>query len=290
MRRVGFEIGDDERTECYLSALPGDAGGLAANVDRWRQQMSLAPLGPEELAALPRAPILDRDAVEIDLRGTWKGMSGREDGESFRMIGWLAIDPQGSLFFRIVGPSAVVDREADAFRAVGRSFRRASGRAEVDAAATAIAATSPKLGRALAWQTPEGWQRAPDRPMREVGFSIGGNPRAEAYVTVLFGQAGGALANVNRWRQQMGRPALARAEIEDLPRIDVLGGEALVVEVDGSFTGMDGARVDEAYLLGAVCTLADCTVFVKLTGPRDVVAPERERFVAFCRSLTSAEK
>ncbi len=126
MRSASFRVAGDERAECYLTLLSGDGGGLAANVDRWLAQMSAPPASAAELAALPRAELLGREAVLVDFRGTWKGMNGGERREDQRLIGLLAIDSAGSAFLKMIGPEGVVSAEIDAFHALARSFRIAS--------------------------------------------------------------------------------------------------------------------------------------------------------------------
>ena len=92
-------------------------------------------------------------------------------------------------------------------------------------------------------------------------------------------------ANVNRWRDQMGQPDLSAAELDALPKIDMFGVRASLVEIDGVYTGMGDELKTEAKMLGTVALLGQTSVFVKMTGPREQVAAERDRFIAFCESL-----
>ena len=112
-----------------------------------------------------------------------------------------------------------------------------------------------------------------------------GAKEAECYVTVLSGRAGGVGANVNLWREQMGQPPLGEAEFAALRRLPMLGTAGVYVRVEGRYRGKVDEQVEEAMLLGVVCVLDEGTVFVKMTGPTAEVAPEEERFLAFCRSL-----
>ena len=121
--------------------------------------------------------------------------------------------------------------------------------------------------------------------MREVTFLLGEGGQAECYVTLLAGDGGGAFANVNRWRDQMGQGDLSSTEFDQLPRIDMLGTEGIVVQVDGTYRGMGDELVERAALLGAVCELPARAVFVKLIGPAELVRGAREEFLSFCESL-----
>jgi hypothetical protein len=114
---------------------------------------------------------------------------------------------------------------------------------------------------------------------------LGRGREVECYVTVLSGSGGGLEANVNRWRQQMGQPPMTAAEIAALPAIPMLGVEARLVRMAGSFTGMDGTTRTGSMLLGAVCELGRHSVFVKMTGPMAEVGAQEAHFEAFCRSL-----
>jgi hypothetical protein len=123
MRAASFRVAGDERAECYLTLLGGDAGGLGANVDRWRKQMSLSPSTPQELAALEHCKLLGKDAVFLDLSGKWTGMNGAAAQDGYRLIGALLVDASGSAFLKMVGPSAVIDGQIENFKALAGSFR-----------------------------------------------------------------------------------------------------------------------------------------------------------------------
>jgi len=137
------------------------------------------------------------------------------------------------------------------------------------------------------WQVPEGWSEAPATSMRIGNFKVASSPETECYLTLLKGTAGGVDANINRWRRQMDQPELKPEEIAALPKTDALGQQVPVVEIEGSFTGMAGQKFPDYMLLGTVATLADETLFVKMTGPAAVVKAEKDHFLAFCKSLSS---
>jgi hypothetical protein len=138
------------------------------------------------------------------------------------------------------------------------------------------------------WQVPEGWSEVAATSMRIGNFKVAASPEAECYLTVLKGVAGGVDANINRWRRQMGQPELKAEEIAALPKVDVLGKPSPLVEINGSFTGMAGQQFPNYTLTGVVVLLTDQTLFVKMTGPTAVVTAEKDRFQAFCKSLTEA--
>ena len=135
------------------------------------------------------------------------------------------------------------------------------------------------------WKAPKGWVRGPERNMRMVTYSPGGRADTECYVTVLSRRAGGEVENLNRWREQMGQPALSTEEIAALPTVTVLGEPCRLLEVAGSFTDLAGARREGILLLGVVRMLPEQVYTLKMTGPEDVVRGEKANFISFCESL-----
>jgi hypothetical protein len=287
MRIANFTPAGDERAECYLTMLSGDAGGLGANVNRWRTQLGLPPLGSRELEALPQKPMFGRDAVFVDFAGTWKGMSGTDAQEHWRLAGMLLFDPNGAAFLKMTGPDEVVEAQVDAMCKLATSFRSA-GAANSDATtstptesastATSTSGASETAG-GFSFTMPAGWHKAPDRPARAFTLFAGAGEGLECYVTALGGDAGGTLANVNRWRGQFGLSPVNDQELAAMTTLQVLGRDAVLVECDGA----------AGSLIGASCNGTDRSVFVKMTGPRDLVKAQRAAFLEFCASLGEAK-
>jgi hypothetical protein len=285
MRVANFALPGDERAECYLCLLGGDAGGLAANVNRWRTQISLGAMSAEELNHLPQSPLFGRDAVLVDFAGTWKGMGGGEARAGWRLVGLLLVEPGGSAFLKMTGPDHVVAAQRAAFRALARSFRSAGSGPETTASTTAGEAHETPAGPGIAdsaagftFRIPAGWSRAPDRPARAFTLFAGAGEGLECYVTTLGGGAGGALANVNRWRGQIGLSPITEADLAHLPTANLLGRSALLVECAAAKTS----------LMGMASNSSDRSVFVKMTGPRELVEAQRAAFLEFCASLYEA--
>jgi hypothetical protein len=121
--------------------------------------------------------------------------------------------------------------------------------------------------------------------MRLASFAPEGTTDTEVYITVLAGSGGGLRPNLDRWRDQMGLPAMSEAEFGGLLREKILGTEAVFCTFEGSFTGMGGAPRENWMLLGMALDRGGDSVFVKMTGPADVVRGEQDRFRAFCESF-----
>jgi hypothetical protein len=319
MRAASFAIASAPEIDCSLTLLPAGGGGLAANLNRWRRQMSLRELSSDELRALPTLPVLGMQAALLECDGTYTGMGTGPAQPGAKLLGVALERGGGAIFVKMVGPAAAVARERKNFEALCRSLSAAPddastagpstagrstagpsadmpvtkgpvaeapiARAPVAEAPVALAPPAASASAPQTWTAPPTWKRVQASSMRLVSFAVGSAGATECYVTVLEGGGGGLAANINRWRQQMAQPELTAAEIAALPAIPMLGTQGRLVRIQGHFTGMDGASRNDAMMLGAVCELASQSVFVKMVGPATEVAAEEERFAAFCRSL-----
>lgn len=140
----------------------------------------------------------------------------------------------------------------------------------------------------FAYDLPEGWRARPASGMRVVDLEVAGDPTTEAYLTILGGSGGGIAANVERWQAQMGEEG-APAPIVEQSEGPLLGGEAVVVVIDGHYRGMGQADLPDARMVAAILPSNQFTVFAKMIGPRAVVEAETEAFSAWCASLRLSE-
>ena len=138
------------------------------------------------------------------------------------------------------------------------------------------------------WVTPEGWTQAESTPTRNPNFIINGNDQAQCYVTVLKGTGGGALANINRWRQQLGLEAIDEAELALLDRITVLDKDGVYTDLEGNFSGMGTDDMSGARMLGAVVVGEQQSIFVKMIGPKAQLEGQEAAFASFVASLKVA--
>jgi len=110
-----------------------------------------------------------------------------------------------------------------------------------------------------------------------------GGAGAELAITAFPGDVGGKLANIKRWRQQLGLPAIPDAELTStLHHLDVGTLHLDHLEITGP------GDPPTTRLLGALVPYAGATWFFKLTGPEALVAAERPAFLAFLQTLRPA--
>ncbi len=293
-RNLNFRPAGDPELECFLTALGGDGGGQLANVNRWRGQMGLEAIHAIDLGELERMNFLGVPSVFVDLEGSFTGMGGAPK-EGWRMLGLLATIPGQAVSLKLTGPSEKVGAQVENFRTLAAEITRTQRGSRSDPRSSSVegaAAQSPSAGGGassssggLSWETPESWAQGPARTMRLASFVPKASPGIDISVTQLAGNGGGHKANFDRWRGQMGQEPISQAELSDLERLEVLGEEALVIEIDGRFTGMGNADLQGARMLGAMVPNGNGTLFVKLTGPREAVEAEADAFRAFLTSL-----
>ena len=140
---------------------------------------------------------------------------------------------------------------------------------------------APAAGGDLAWTVPRGWKSEPAAGMRFASFDVpaaGGN--CELSVVVLPGDAGGELANVNRWRGQLGAGALDDAALAAAARrLTAPAGKILAFDIKG-----EGGQAGKA-MAAAILSTGEKTWFFKLTGKEAAVAAARPSFQTFLKSL-----
>ncbi len=137
----------------------------------------------------------------------------------------------------------------------------------------------------LVWNIPSGWSEAPKKPMRVVTFHGGEKSKWECYISVISSQAGGIKANLSRWAKQMGSKNPDDIDISKLPNITILGQKSPLIEINGTYTDMEGIEHPNYKLIGAICPLENSTVFIKMIGPEPEVSKEKENFIELCNSL-----
>ncbi|MBL9087922.1 MAG: hypothetical protein JNM10_12365 [Planctomycetia bacterium] len=123
MRVATFVPTGAPSSEVAVSILKGTAGGVRANLDRWRGQMGAAPLTDAEFEALPRAKVLGGTAVFLAVEGAYAGMSGGAGAAGSMLLGMALPRPGDMVFVKMTGPAAEVRGEQDRFRAFCESFR-----------------------------------------------------------------------------------------------------------------------------------------------------------------------
>ncbi len=281
-RDGSWRVAGEPQTDCSLSKLKGDGGGMVANVNRWLGQMGVGKLDAKGVAQLPRLKLLGKDAVYVSTPGRYGGGMGSKPIEEARMLGLILELPGTAVFLKFVGPTKVVEAQQGNFEKLAASIR-------IDASApTQPTPTRQPAGSGrpeFTWTLPATWEDRKGRGGRVVTVDPKGAKDSECYLYLLGGDGGGIEMNINRWRGQMRQSNLSTEEIAKLERIDALGTKVVVLKIQGPFSGQSGEKIPGALLYGAVMLKEDYLLTAKMQGPADQMADEWDNFIAFCKSV-----
>ncbi len=232
MRVASFGISQDgKQADVSVIPLGGMAGTDPANVNRWRGQVGLGPLAEAEVSKLTEKVSVGAEPADLyDLAGTAPG-----NGEAQRILGVILHRDDTAWFFKMTGDAGLVEQQKPAFIAFLKSVSFGAPSAAPSAidlsqlppshppiAGTSLGtqnllvpnANTLVMGglvddRKPTWTVPSGWQEGQLAQFLVAKYVIAGaDGTAAVNVSSLAGDGGGLLANVNRWRGQLGLPPL----------------------------------------------------------------------------------
>ena len=300
-RKASFVVrGTDGKTaDVSVISFPEAAGGLLANVNRWRNQLKLDPVSDLAQAGQPM-PVAGREMFFVDLVSE---QPIGPDGSKSRILGGVLPLQGETWFFKMIGPETVVESQRETFK----QFLESVHPAEESVAETAPAPISvpmsansggstnaptpppiePSQGAPLRYKLPPGWEEKPLSPMRLASFKAVAPNGKEADVSVvsLPGMAGGDLANVNRWRGQMNLGAIDENTLaKNAEHAQANGHDYLVVDLVSD--APIGDQQEKQRILAAILDESDRSWFIKMTGEDTTVASQKNAFNDFLHSLT----
>lgn len=126
------------------------------------------------------------------------------------------------------------------------------------------------------WEVPVHWVSSAGSAMRKASYAVNHPEGAlDVAVTAFPGDVGGPLANVNRWRRQIGLDLIGADELDT--DYTPLGGQE-----PGFYTELIGS---EQSTLSATFVHDGNSWFFKMTGPTAAIEKERAEFLAVVRGL-----
>lgn len=136
------------------------------------------------------------------------------------------------------------------------------------------------------WTVPAGWQEGNPAPMRRATFVMkdAEGQTAEIVVSTFPGDVGGLLANVNRWRGQIGLGPLGADEVASITAdVDIDGTKVTVVDFE-----TDTAPAGKAHPQGMIVVTLPHegnSWFFKMTGDAPLVGAQKEELLQFVKSM-----
>jgi hypothetical protein len=131
----------------------------------------------------------------------------------------------------------------------------------------------------LQWTLPKGWTESRTGGMRYATLKPTAAGKIDVSVTVFPGTAGGELANVNRWRNQIGLAPIDDAALAKA-RAPVATKAGPISLYDFTSEGQTRSRV-----VAGLATVEGSTWFIKMTGDAAAVAAARPDFIRLVESL-----
>lgn len=138
----------------------------------------------------------------------------------------------------------------------------------------------PEGEAALKWTLPKGWSSSGSTGMRFATLKPSTPGRIDVSVVVLPGPAGGELANVNRWRGQIGLPPIDESILTSQRK--VLRSRAGNVSLF-DFSSQDNPST--RMVVGLLQTADGNTWFLKMTGDEEPVGRAKPDFLKWMESL-----
>jgi hypothetical protein len=269
MRVASFSVTGSSGETADVGVIPLPTGGdELALVNMWRDQMQLPSLTNEtstETISVGKdsAKLFDiaSDALLID--GKFRA----------RILVAELLRGETSWFFKMTGEDSFVAAQKENFL----QFLKSVSFVENAPAQIAAAPVAPNENGKSIWTIPPDWKQIDSGPMLSAKFSITGNDESAEVNILSSGMDSGLAANVNRWRGQLGLPAIS----EILTTLfDVPGSKATAVD----YTGTDSKTGKPARLIGAIVPQNGQTWFYKLMGDEQIVTQQKDAFIKFILS------
>jgi hypothetical protein len=252
-RFATLTIGADSKPlELTVTVLPKPAEAedqfVLSNVNRWRGQMGLRPIGKDQLA-----------------QETHQTKIGGELATIVGLVGRFQTGGMGRPPF-----------------AAGSSESLPAGHPPVESPASEPPAAEQPAADAPTFDAPSLWQPGQTDNLRKAAFVVrDGSRMVEIKVVALPSFAGDLLANVNRWRGQIHLPDTTQNElaptVKQLPLGDVPGN---YVELRGPADASPRETI-----LAVMAARGDKIWFLTLKGDSDLAEREKPRFESFVKSV-----
>lgn len=273
MRQASFLVHGENGAVADISfvTLGPAAGNTLDNVNRWLAQLAQPPITAEKLAStVQQLPTAQGDIAIVDLSGEPENGDSSKDG---RIIGAIAPGDGRIAFFKMRGNPALVGSQKDNFVkwvSSSRGLKVATSAANAELPANA---DKPQIK----WDVPQGWSSVAASAMRYASFAAEQNgEKADISVVTFAGDGGSDADNVNRWRQQIGLPAMETGALSSVIASVQAG------QINFSTIDMTGAT---ARVVAGWARHDGRVWFFKLTGPASVVEQEKPKFVKFLESV-----
>lgn len=151
--------------------------------------------------------------------------------------------------------------------------------------------TAPRsASKAIGWDVPAGWAESANASSILFAVYEAKSEAGDARITVtkLRTDGGGVLANINRWRGQVGLGPVDSFEAQPMTLIQAGGGPAGLIDI-ASPEGVD-AGLERMMVVMVPRPQDGLTWYFKMTGPKTSLDEHKAAFVSFVESVRFEEK
>lgn len=288
-RKGSFLVRGAEGTTADVSVIsfPEAAGGTLANVNRWREQLKLSPI-TEEAQAGSSFPVAGHDMLLVDVASE---QPLEANAGKTRILGGIYPLHGETWFFKMMGPDELVAAQRGAFKEFLQSVHEDEGAPHATSPGASTNAPTPPIidtleAAPLQYTLPPSWQEKPLTPMRVASFNATapGGKLVDISVVTLQGEAGGDLANVNRWREHVKLPPIDEAALQQSAE-HVKANDHDFLVVDLASAEPMGEPAEKQRIIAAILDDNGRSWFLKMTGEDAAVASQKSAFADFLRTL-----
>ncbi len=249
-----------------LTRFPGSVGGLLANVNRWREETGLDPVGAQDLETVIESGPLGEHQLHL--------VSAL--GEEHATLGVIVPLPHHTWFLKLSGAADLVSGQQDAFRAFVK---------KISLGTSPQAMPPPPPRPTLSFKKPASWREGQSSVARVASFRMGepAGPQAQLAIIPLRGSGGPELSVVNQWRTLVGLEPADQDALPDLLEEHECGAATYRLADFTAKTARPGKTPQR--IVVAYTHLQDFTWFFKMTGDASVVEAEKPVLLEFLRQL-----
>ena len=258
-----IQSADGKDAQVTVAALPFLAGRETDIVNLWRGQLGLSELTPEQAREQLRDLQINNEQAKLF------ELSSGDSAKPDKIVTVMIHRPGASWFYKLSGDTTTVEAQRAAFLDFIKSVKLdESAPSEEAPARTSVAASAfEKLA-------PKEWKPLPAGQMQLAKFEVpevqGG--KAQVSVSMFDNDTGGTLANVNRWRRQIGLGEITAAQLSEVTSpLDAKRPDSLLINLTNN----------DQQILGAIVPRGGQWFFYKLMGTTPAVAAQKEAFVRF---------
>jgi hypothetical protein len=296
MRAATILVAGTPPMEMSVTALPwqGAPGELLSNVNRWRGQMQLPPTDESGLADCTRElKAGDATLTVVDLSGQFQNtmtppFAGGAGGAP-PFAGGAATPPAASSATGNA-PAGAAPVETQNQSALPPGHPPIQGQGVMQGQGMMALPAAAQTAAPFKFELPAGWEQRPASGMRKAEFRISRDGKTATLTAIDFPADAGPMmadpiANVKRWRGEIGLPDLSNEELaKTIEAIQVGSADAKFVSAIPDPSQANQSQAQEG-TLAAMVTHGNTIWFLKLRGDRELVASERDNFKKFLASV-----